>query len=214
MGYIQIFDKFKINRFCKEYLILDYTINKDLSVDVNDDVYLSYKNLQRIAIKFNKIEGSFYISYNSLLSTLEGSPNYIVREFWCRNNRLDTLEGGPNYVGGNFNCSNNRLNTLKGSPSYVGGGFYCDSNNILTFEGSPEHIGGSFLCSGNPIWVIWRLFEDYSKVELLNDYDALRIENGRGICILSRLNGFLEDIGKPKVTERWIKEIEKHYEIR
>ncbi len=38
---------------------------------------------------------------------------------------------------------------------------------------------------------------DYSKVELLNDYDALRIEDGKGICILSRLNGFLEDIGKP-----------------
>ena len=42
---------------------------------------------------------------------------------------------------------------------------------------------------------IWNLFEDWSKVELFNDYDIVRGDH----LILDRLNDFLETIGKKPV---------------
>ncbi len=153
MKYVRLFEGFKeedIQAICKKYGIENYTINNDGSIDVNDDVNLSYKNLSEIPVKFNRVQGY-------------------------------------------FDCGFNILTSLKGSPNYVDS-FSCYENNILTFEGAPDYIGGKFWCHSNPIYKIWRLFEDYSKVELLNDYDVLRIEDGKGVCILSRLNGFLEDI--------------------
>ena len=194
MKYVKLFEWFREEdkKTCIYYDIKNYTINPDGSIDVNNSVKLKYFNLKELPIRFGRVE----------------------RDFICSNNRLETLEGAPNYVGGNFECDSNKLTTLEGSPNYIDGDFYCDNNYILTFEGVPDYINGYFFCNHTPIYYIWKLFRNYSKIELLNDYDALRIEDGKGICILSRLNGFLEDIGKPKVKEWQIKIIKDHYEIR
>jgi hypothetical protein len=76
--------------------------------------------------------------------------------------------------------------------------FYCDNNKITTFEHLPFSMGGEFYCADNPIYQIWKLFADYSKIEFLNDCDAIREPN---IIVLDRLNFFLEEIGEPTVTE-------------
>ena len=86
---------------------------------------------------------------------------------------------------------------MKDLPRSIGGDFRCQVNQIISFEGAPEYVGGNFYCNKNPIWEIWRLFEDYSKVELFNDYDIIRGDT----VILDRLNSFLMDIKKPTVTE-------------
>jgi len=65
-------------------------------------------------------------------------------------------------------------------------------------------LGGEFYCVDNPIYEIWDLFEDYSKIEFLNDCDAIREPDNNSkepIIILDRLNFFLEEIGKPTVTK-------------
>ena len=97
-----------IKDICKEYDIINYTINPDGSIDVNGSVYLSYKNLTKLPLNFNKVTGDFYCANNNLTS-LDGCPEYVDGDFYCYSNNLTSLEGCPNYVGGNFNCHLNQL---------------------------------------------------------------------------------------------------------
>ncbi len=76
----------------------------------------------------------------------------------------------------------------------------CCNNNIKTFEHFPNFIKHSFFCDNNPIFDVWSLFYDYSKIELLNDFDILetKIRIFPSIFI-DRLNDFLEMIGKKPI---------------
>jgi len=223
--YIKTFESFSesIEDICREYNIENYTINQDGSIDVDGDVNLSYKELTKLPLRFGKVGGGFNCSHNKLtslegspkevggyfyceynqLTSLEGSPNKVGGDFSCHYNKLTNLEGSPNRVGGDFNCSNNQLTNLEGSPDVVGGDFYCSRNQLTSLEGSPDRIGGDFNCKqrknwrDNPIYNIYKLFNDKSKIELFNDYDIIR-DNGKSI-VLDRLNAFLDDIGKSPV---------------
>ena len=195
MKYLKLFEPLKsTNRICKKYSIFYYTINSDGSIDVNGNVNLSYEYLTKLPIKFKNISYSFKCSNNNLTS-LENSPKNVRGSFLCNNNNLTDLEGGPTHVGGNFYCGSNKLTSLEYGPSHVSGSFYCQYNNITSLEGFQTHIGVFFDCVYNPVYVIWILFKDKSKIELFNDYDIIR---GTDI-VLDRLNDFLITIGKKPV---------------
>ena len=70
--------------------ITNYTINKDLSVDVDSNVNINNRNLTKIPIKFNKVSGSFYCSNNNLTS-LVGCPTTVNGGFYCHNNKLTNI---------------------------------------------------------------------------------------------------------------------------
>ena len=148
-------------------------------VDVDNDVNLEEKFLTKIPLKFGNVSGDFF----------------------CFGNRLTSLEGCPKSVVGNFSCSYNELTSLIYCPEIIGGALSCRHNKIISFEYLENiHIGYSssrFLCSYNPIYKIWKLFEDFTKIDLFNDYDIIR---GNSI-ILDRLNSFLQDIGIEKVEK-------------
>jgi hypothetical protein len=111
MKYLKLFENFnqsEIDAICKQYKIQNYTINPNGSIDVDGNVYLPLRNLNKLPLKFNKVTGWFD----------------------CSDNQLTTLEGCPNYVGDNFNCSYNELTNLDGYPKEVGRGFYWDGNPI------------------------------------------------------------------------------------
>lgn len=97
-----------IKQICKKLGIKKYTINPDLSVDVDSSVNISNKDLTEIPIVFNKVSAYFD----------------------CSGNKLTTLEGCPRYVGKWFNCSSNQLTSLDYSPNYVGGNFICDEKAV------------------------------------------------------------------------------------
>ena len=122
-----------IKKWLYEMEVKDYTINEDFSIDVANSINLENKGLSSFPsyIKFNKVEGYFYCSFNQL-TTLEGAPNEVGGGFYCENNQLTTLEGAPSIVEGNFSCYNNQLTSLEGAPSKVEGYFYC-YNNIKKF---------------------------------------------------------------------------------
>jgi len=148
---------------------------------------------------------SFFFCANIGLTSLEGCPEIVGGSFHCGDNNITSLEGCPEVVGGSFECEKNDITSFEGSPRKIGGRFNCERNNIMTFEGAPESVI-SFTCRYNPINNIWKLFQDYSKIELLNDYDALRvIKNNRGnyrpVVVLDRLNEFLMSIGKEPVEK-------------
>ena len=81
----------------------NYTINDDLSVDVNTFVNLYARNLKVIPVKFGRVTGSFYCSDNDLTS-LKGSPEKVDGGFYCNGNDLTSLEGAPKKVDGDFYC--------------------------------------------------------------------------------------------------------------
>ena len=216
MEYLKLFDDFEdIRKICRKYCILNYTINTDGTIDVDADVHLSRRGLTKLPLKFNHVSGNFWCGENELttlegspqsvgggfychnnqLTTLEFSPKSVVGDFWCIENDLTTLEGSPKSLNSDFYCSNNNLTTLMGGPKSVVGHFTCLDNKILTFEGAPNHVGRDFICDNNPIFNIWKLFRDYSKVELLNDLDPIR----DGDILMDRFNTFLNMIGKDEV---------------
>jgi hypothetical protein len=197
MKYLKLFESFNdIHELCEEYGITNYTINSDGSIDVAGDVDISDRELTKLPLKFRNVTGYFSCRDNELTS-LDCAPHSVGGDFDCRNNQLTTLEGAPKSVGGNFNCRNNQLATLEGAPGSVGGNFLCHSNQLATLEGAPGAVGGSFDCYYNLIYNVWKLFRDYSKVELLNDYDVFRDDK----IVIDRFNDFLLDIGKDSVEK-------------
>jgi len=173
---------------CEKYQIENYTINNDGSIDVNGDVDISFKDLERIPINFRNVTGEFHCD-NNKLTTLEGSPIHVGKGFNCSSdnktsNRLKNLIGAPEYVGGDFDCAYSGIKSLVGSPKYVGGVFYCDSNELSNFEGlENSKLIGKFLCVGNRIQELYNLFNDKECIEFINDFDVIQDDK----IILDRL---------------------------
>ena len=107
-----------IENWLKEYDIRNYTINKDLTINVNGNVYLSAIDLKEFPeyIQFGVVRGDFV----------------------CRINYLTSLRGVPRIVGGNFDCADNELTSLEGAPKEVGGYFDCNDNELTSLEGAPK----------------------------------------------------------------------------
>jgi len=101
----------QIIKWLDSFGITNYTINDDLTIDVNGDVELDYKSLTCFPsfIKFNKVSGNFY----------------------CSDNQLTSLVGCPVTVGGSFDCDSNQvclrsLDHYCANPSHRAG-VYIDS---------------------------------------------------------------------------------------
>jgi len=167
MRYIKLYESFEdIDSICKYHNIKNYTINKDGSVDVDDNVYLYAKGLTKLPLKFGKVSGYFNCGSNELI-TLEGCPKSVGGNFNCHNNYLTTLEGCPQSVGGFFNFSNNKLNDLYGFPEFFYGG-------VISFRNPVSEILNLF----NPI-------ETAKIIDLLNEYSVIQ-QDGK-VVILDRL---------------------------
>jgi hypothetical protein len=195
--------EFKIHKICKEYNIKNYTINDDLSIDVDGKVDISNKDLKYLPLKFGRVSGSFYCDNNKLTS-LEFCPYWVGGHFHCNDNKLTSLEFCPKFVNNRtFFCYNNRLITLKHLPDnleYI----YFNNNKIWSFKGIPDSFRGELKCRLNPIEHIWNLFESSKDIEFLNDCDVIREPQNhrrKPIIVLERLNFFLETIGKPPVEK-------------
>jgi hypothetical protein len=120
------YEKDRIDSLCKDYLISNYTINSDSTIDVDGDVSFRNENFEILPLQFGKVSGSFN----------------------CGNNKLISLIGAPHTVGRNFTCSFNKLTSLIGSPDLVGGNFICGYNKLTSLVGLSESIGSIFTCNG------------------------------------------------------------------
>ena len=155
MKLIQLFEsqfptsREEVEAICKKYKIQNYTINDDLSIDVDGDVDLHYRFLDFLPIKFGTVSGDFGCSGNQLTS-LKGAPREVGGSFDCGDNKLISLKGAPREIGGSFSCSVNMLSSLEGSPKLVGGDFYCEYNHLTSLEGAPREVGKDFYCNDNP----------------------------------------------------------------
>jgi len=181
----------EINSLCRRYLIKNYTINSDGSIDVDGDVNLSKNGLIKLPLIFNRVTGDFICHTNNLIS-LEGSPKYVGKAFLCSYNKLTSLDGAPEYVGESFVCNSNQLTSLKGSPKYVGNFFNCTINKIMSFDGISDYIGEGFYCVNNPIWSLYHYIEKVDAIELFNSFrivsgDTINEKRFENYC---KMNGY------------------------
>lgn len=209
----------EIRKICDRYNIVNYTINSDLSIDVNGSVYINNRSflstIFKIPIKFNNVSGDFDCS-NTGLQSLENCPKSVGGFFSSDYNNLDSLVGSPEYVGDSFNFRGNNIKSFKGSPERCGD-IDCSFNDITSFEGFPK--SSWIICRGNPIEVFVDLVGtfDYYKIELFNDYDIIQGDE----VIFDRFNDYLKAIGRLKgdfhpgipKTAPVVKQIEKFYKI-
>ena len=110
--------KQKIEEFLKQYNINNYTINDDLSVDVDGDVNLSEQNFEELPVNFGKVTGYFYCESCPNLITLEGAPKEMGKNLWCCSCiNLISLKGFPKEIVGYFGCYKcSQLSSLQYAP--------------------------------------------------------------------------------------------------
>jgi hypothetical protein len=198
----------EIDKICRKYNIINYTINSDNSVDVNDNVYFCDKKLESIPLNFNIVNGYFDCNHNYLTS-LKGCPVRVGDRFSCHNNQLTYLQYSPQYMeNGNFSCGWNKIESLQYCTELIRGGFSCNNNKLTSLEYHPT-VYGEFYCGynqintfenfyyykedvyfdGNPIWDIYYLFKDMKLIELANYYGF----EWKGEIDLYKLDIFLKE---------------------
>ena len=160
MKYLKLYENFKgdIDTICRDYGISNYVINRDESVDVNENVFIDNRDLKTFPFKFGKIRGGFY----------------------CVDNKLITLKNGPIEVSGDFSCSSNKLTTLEYGPKIVNGNYYCISNNLKDVTGFPHNFHGVVNAHDNPVYeIIHLVLIDLEEVFIrwLNEFDVIRDGN-------------------------------------
>jgi hypothetical protein len=197
---------------CKKYNIENYTINDDLSIDVDGDVDLNDLKLMRLPLRFSYVSGSFSCNFNKLKS-LEGCPQTVGGSFSCHGNGLESLEGGPQIISGGFYCFLNNLKTLVGGPQTVGGIYMVHRNKLETLKGSPQTVGGDFLCNinrltdlehfpevngiidieENKVYLLVYTFIRSANSFLIEDFIDYEIVRNRDTVMLDRLQTFIRD---------------------
>jgi len=179
----------EVIQVCNGYRIKNYTINDDLSIDVDGDVHLYSKNLEYLPLRFSYVSGAFL----------------------CFDNELKTLEGCPQTVGRSFSCSNNFLVSLKGCPQTVRGSFNCSYNKITDLEHFPEDSHTIYI-ENNPIYNLINTFIFKPKTDsfMIEDFIDYEIVRNRDTVMLDRLQTFIRDndLEMPNLDN-----IKEHYKI-
>jgi len=218
-------------KVCEKYGIKNYTINNDLSIDVNGNVDLSSRNLEYLPLRFNYVSsyfscydnelktlegcpqkiGSFFSCGINELKTLKGSPQTVGRGFYCFKNELKTLEGCPQIVNGDFDCSDNKLESLEGSPKTVGVDFYCYKNELKDLEHFPE-VSGTIDIEDNIVYCLVYTFIENEETDsfMIEDFIDYEIVRNRDTVMLDRLQTFIRDndLEMPNLNK-----IKEHYKI-
>lgn len=178
-------DKEEINKLLKYYKVKRYTINEDLSVDVNGNVDLSDNELDCLPIVFNTVSGNFIANRNNLKS----------------------FDGFPKKLGGSLSVSNNNISSFKNAPEVINGNFSCMNNKIIDFKDFPSEIKGNVLLLNNLIEnfeIINSKISGYIYVDTL-DKDLFRSKMGSKIKLLELQNLWLKKKLTPEMPSRKIK---------
>lgn len=135
-----------IRKWLDEHGIEKYTINNDLTIDVDDNISLDEYSERKFPdyIQFGKVGGCFSITETQLTS-LVGSPKEC-ETFQCGwNKKLKSLIGAPKKCK-EFNCVEcDILENLDGSPTICETFICWGCNKLKNLKGAP-HICNSFNC--------------------------------------------------------------------
>ncbi len=133
---VDLTEKDDIIKWLNKNNVKNFEITQDNEINVKGPVNLAAKleNLSKLPVVFNKVEGNFDISDNELTS-LEGCPKVVLKDFICLKNEIKTLKGSPKQVDGNFIIIHNHINSFKHSPKIVKGDYICSHNPAKNLDG-------------------------------------------------------------------------------
>jgi len=95
------------------------------------------------------VTGRFDCSFNEELTSLEGSPVMVGKEYIASHCSIKSLKGVPKRIYGNAVFDHNQLTSLEGSPREVDGNFVVNKNLLTSLEGGPAKVGTSYSCVTN-----------------------------------------------------------------
>jgi len=102
-----------IKEWLDENLIENYTINDDLTVDVNGCVILYLVYMEQLPVKFGHVKEDFVLGENGLES-LKGVPHTVGGDFICGGNiQVDDLTFFPIKICGRIMLTNNLLQSMQ-----------------------------------------------------------------------------------------------------
>jgi len=179
--------KAEVIKVCEKYGIKNYTINDDLSIDVDGGVILENFFIEYLPLRFDYVSGGFN----------------------CSDNMLVSLKGCPQTVGGYFNCSNNNLLSLEGCPQTVGENFYCYRNELKDLEHFPE-VNGTINIEKNTVYLLVYTFIKNADSFLIEDFIDYEIVRNRDTVMLDRLQTFIRD-NNLEIPN--LEKIKEHYKI-
>lgn len=130
------------------YKISNYIIHPDMSVDVNDNVDISNKNLDFIPVKFNRITGFFDCSHNNF-SDLSSGPKIVMRTLACRFNKIKSLSNYDVQIGWALDCEHNELTSLDAENITINGNLYLTHNPLTSFESLSMDLKGVLVFSNS-----------------------------------------------------------------
>ena len=116
----------EVHKICKRYNIENYTINEDMSIDVDDDAIISHLMLNKIPVNFNNVAGTFDCSDNNIRS-LKGCPKFTGGDFYCNSNYITKLPGTIERCR-SFDCRFNELTSLEGAPKIITESWYLNDS--------------------------------------------------------------------------------------
>ncbi|MEA3499286.1 MAG: hypothetical protein U9R16_09530 [Campylobacterota bacterium] len=116
--------KEEIYQWCTDHLIENFTINDDLTVDVEDNVILYLVEMEELPVNFGYVKGDFILGENN----------------------LETLEGVPHTVGGDFICGGNNIRDLDFFPKEIDSRVILLNNPLESYTSPLEH-------ANNIIWI-------------------------------------------------------------
>ncbi len=118
----KITTKIEIAKWCDTNLIENYTINDDLTVDVDDNVILYLIPMDELPIQFGFVKGDFILGENGL-TTLKGVPSTVGGDFICGGNEIEDLEHLPKTISSRIILLNNKISSYTSSLK--------NANNII-----------------------------------------------------------------------------------
>lgn len=139
----------KVKKWLDNMNIKKYTINDNLTVDVDGDVSIVYQDLKSIPVKFNIVKGDFN----------------------CYKNELTDYKGFPRIIGGSSDFSFNKMNSFIGFPEKIGLDFsygYYDNVKKIYSESNP--IKEIIDCLEGP-------FDICKMINYINEYDVISGKN-------------------------------------
>lgn len=155
--------KSDIEDWLTQHGVANYTILKNLKVNVAGDVFLNDKKLKTIPVRFHRVEGLFNCANNQLThllfaprffktpGNLNGVNGPATGGFYAQNNQLQSLQGLPPIIHGDLVVETNQLTSLKGCPRVVKGTFDCARNQLNSLGYGPTEVGKNYRCERNQL---------------------------------------------------------------
>lgn len=179
-GYVKII-KDKVFKFIEDNYEYDKKYDFSASFDKKKNKYIidftgtlnvrgSAKSLTNGLFEWGKVGIDFICDENYHLTSIEGSPKEVRRDFKWWFGKIKSLKGAPEKVGRIFICDMcdkleslegitqdvhdikitacYSLSSLKGAPKKINGNFVCSQcPNLTNLEGAPKEVRGNFDCS-------------------------------------------------------------------